>query len=181
MSDNIFTTIKNDLDNYWYPRILGVYAREEPFVVTDVDLDRTPAGDDIVMFHGLFVNETIRREVGIYPEDFTLEPSGRCGSKTYRIAKIDKGPEIIKMSDAIKRWGELSASGEKFEISINIDGNETFHAHDYYWDGSSDWVVLKGHNDIRDEHFMYIPGTTEAKVYDNDGVYVVDFDQIFTH
>lgn len=181
MSDNIFTTIKDDLDNYWYPRILGVYAREEPFVVTDVDLDRTPAGDDIVMFHGLFVNETIRREVGIYPEDFTLEPSGRCGSKTYRIAKIDKDPEIINMSDAIKRWGELSASGEKFEISINIDGNETFHAHDYYWDGSSDWVVLKGHNDIRDEHFMYIPGTTTAKIYNNDGVYVVDFDQIFTH
>lgn len=181
MSTDIFTTIKNDLDECWYPRILGVYAREEPFIVTNVELEKTKAGSSVVTMFGLFSNETIRREIGIYPEDFTIETVGRSGAKTYRLAKLDKHPKIVKMSDAIKHWGDMSASGEQFEISINIDGNETFHAHDYYRDGSCDWVVLKGNNDIRDEHFMYIPGTTEARVYDDDGTYVVDFDRIFTH
>ncbi len=45
-----------------------------------------------VMFYGLFVNETIRREVGIYHEDIMIEPCGRVDIKTYRLKKRKAHP-----------------------------------------------------------------------------------------
>lgn len=183
MSIPFYSSIENDLDNYWYPRVFGVYGREEPFIVTDIALDETPSGDEIVNLIGTFITDGIKREIGVYPEEFELEEMHRSGVRGYRLVKREDQTESVQVRDLILRWGDKTLRGEPFTIQILIDGNESFFAHNFYWSGvSGDWVVLKGHNDIRNEHYMYIPGDTWVKTYKNEeGVYIVHFDQIYTH
>ena len=181
MIEMIYTALKNDLDDGWYPRVIGLYGREDPFVVTDVDLG--PGTDEeITILIGTYANGGRKQEIQFRTDSFYLDPIHRDNVRAYRLMPNRPRMEAHPASEIIKKWGERTAKGNIYEIEINIGGNETFHAHDYYWDGSGDWVVLKGHNDIRPEHYIYLPGDATVRVYtDRPDVYVVDFDQIYTH
>lgn len=184
MIDMIFTALKNDLDDGWYPRVIGVYDREDPFIVTDVDLERGDDGDEeFTLLVGTYSNGGTRQEIQFRTDGFQLDPVHRDNVRAYRLVRKNKPRmETYIASDIIETWGKLTAAGEQFTIEINIGGNETFYAHDYYWDGSGDWVVLKGHNDTRSEHYVYLPGDATVRIYTNTpDVYVVEFDQIYTH
>lgn len=181
MIDMIFTALKNDLEDGWFPRVIGVYDREDPFIVTDVDLAPNTT-EEFTVLVGTYSNDSTRRIVEIRTDGFKLNPIHRDRIRAYRLVSNRPRTTTHQVSEIIKQWNERTTAGEIFTIKINIGGNETFHAHDYYWDGSGDWVVLKGHNDIRPEHYIYLPGSATVRVFADDrSTYVVEFDQIFTH
>lgn len=175
----IYTALKNDLDDGWYPRVIGVYDREDPFIVTDVDL--YPEDEEFTVLIGTYANDGTRREISIYTDSFALDPIYRENLRAYRLVPNKPKTETRRASDIIEEWGKRTANGEYFNIEIKIAGNKTFRAHDYYWDGSGDWVVLKGHYDLTNKHYIYMPGSATIRQYIDEGVYVVELDQIFVH
>ena len=64
MIEMIYTALKNDLDDGWYPRVIGLYGREDPFVVTDVDLG--PGTDEeITILIGTYANGGRKQELSL--------------------------------------------------------------------------------------------------------------------
>lgn len=184
MIDMIYTALKNDLEDGWYPRVVGMYDREDPFIVTGVDLAGGDHDDEeFTILVGTYSNDSTKREIEFRTDSFYLDPIHRDKVRAYRLVRKTRPQmETYIASDIIKTWGNLTAVGEKFTIEINIGGNESFHVHNYYWDGTGDWVVLTGHNDIRPEHYIYMPGSTTIRQSPNNpNVYIVEFDQIYTH
>ena len=84
MIEMIYTALKNDLDDGWYPRVIGLYGREDPFVVTDVDLG--PGTDEeITILIGTYANGGRKQEVQFRTDSFYLDPIHRDNVRAYRL------------------------------------------------------------------------------------------------